>query len=151
MSRLEQLKDSFDDLCCSPAGRCLYKMLEGFAEILDNSEDVHKIDTDLVDIYTIIGLNNGTTIQITGQITDVELFEFNYVKLRTEDRKVGTMPNSTFIFRLNDIVTIQSLDIVLHQKRLEARMEKELTEQKEDTEKVSITKESKNKEAEGNA
>lgn len=146
MSRLEQLKDSFDELCCNPAGYCLYKMLEGFAEILDNSEDVHKIDTDLVDIYTIIGLNNGTTIQITGQITDVELFKFNYVKLRTEDRKVGTMPNSTFIFGLNDVKTIQSLDIVQHQKRLEARMEKELSEQKAEKEAALDTLFTKNTE-----
>lgn len=140
-NRAERLEAQFDELCCSTAGEYVYQMLYGFAEILDNSEDVHALDTDLVDIYVMLGFKNGSTMQITGQIVDVDMEYNNYVTVRTEDRKVGTMPNSTFIFCLNDIVTIQALDIVQHQKRLEARIEKELAEQKEDTEKVSITEE----------
>lgn len=147
MSRLEQLKSRYGYSSCTTAGQYTYKMLEGFAEILDNSENVHKIDTDLVDIYIMLGLKNGSTMQITGQIVDIEMDEYgNYVKLRTEDRKVGTMPNSTFIFSLNDVSTIQSLDIVQHQKRLEARMEKELSEQKTEKEAALDTLFTKNTE-----
>lgn len=146
-SRVEQLKSRYGYSSCTTAGQYTYKMLEGFAEILDNSEDVHTLDTDLVDIYIMLGLKNGSTMQITGQIVDIEMDEYgNYVKLRMEDRKVGTMPNSTFIFSLNDISTIQSLDIVQHQKRLEAKMEKELSEQKAEKEAALDTLFTKNTE-----
>lgn len=163
MSRLESLQKNYDSLLCNAAGNAVCKMLEGFAEILDNSENVHTIDTDLVDIYAVIGLKNSTTIQLTGQITDIDILPGNYVTIRTEDRKVGTMPNSTFIFCLNDVVTIQSLDIVQHQKRLEARMEAELSASQkeksevidtlfpEDNKKVTLVKEPTNKEAEAYA
>ena len=127
MTRLEILEKQYDSLLCTIAGDYVHQMLKGFAEVLDASENVHTIDADLVDVYCILGLKNGTTIQITGQIVDIEMDDNNYVKIRTEDRKVGTMPNSTFIFCLNDVVTIQALDIVTHQKRLEARMEAELS------------------------
>lgn len=165
MRRLEQLEKGFDNLVCSITGGYVYQMLRGFAEILDNSENVHNINTDLVDIYMVLSLKNGVTIQLTGQITEISMLENNHVLIRTEDRKVKTMPDSTFIFCLNDVQTAQSLDIVQHQKRLEARMEAELAASKEEkadalnrlfpndpTAKVSITEgEPTNKEAEAHA
>ena len=45
----------------------------------------------------------------------------NIVRLSLEDRKTGVMPNTTFIFSLNEIYTIQSLDVVTHQRKLAER------------------------------
>ena len=131
-TRVEQLKQRYDELCATTAGDYVFKCLCGFAEILDNSKNVHELDTDLVDIYMILGMKNGTTVQITGQITDVFIADCkNVIRLQTEDRKTRTMPNSTFIFSLNEVSTVQSLDIVSHQKRMEARFaEEEAAEQK---------------------
>lgn len=131
-TRVEQLKQRYDDLCATVAGDYVFKCLCGFAEILDNSKNVHELDTDLVDIYMILGMKNGTTVQITGQITDIFIADHkNVIRLQTEDRKTRTMPNSTFIFSLNEVSTVQSLDIVSHQKRMEARFaEEEAAEQK---------------------
>ena len=42
-----------------------------------------------------------------------------------EDRKTGVMPNTTFIFSLNEVYTIQSLDVVTHQRKLAERYEAE--------------------------
>lgn len=132
-TRVEQLKQRYDALCATVAGDYVFKCLCGFAEILDNSKNVHELDTDLVDIYVILGMKNGTTVQITGQITDIFISDYkNVIRLQTEDRKTRTMPNSTFIFSLNEVYTVQSLDIVSHQKRMEARFaEQEAAEQKE--------------------
>ena len=132
-TRVEQLKQCYDDLQATVAGDYVFKCLCGFAEILDNSKNVHELDTDLVDIYMILGMKNGTTVQITGQITDIFISDCkNVIRLQTEDRKTRTMPNSTFIFSLNEVSTVQSLDIVAHQKRMEARFaEQEAAEQKE--------------------
>lgn len=125
-TRVEQLKQRYDDLQSTVAGDYVFKCLCGFAEILDNSKNVHELDTDLVDIYMILGMKNGATVQITGQITDIVIANRrNVIKLQTEDRKTRTMPNSTFIFSLNEVSTIQSLDIVSHQKRMEARFAEE--------------------------
>lgn len=131
-NRVEQLKQRYDDLQSTVAGDYVFKCLCGFAEILDNSKNVHKLDTDLVDIYMILGMKNGTTVQITGQITDIAIANRrNVIRLQTEDRKTRTMPNSTFIFSLNEVSTVQSLDIVAHQKRMEAKFaEEEAAEQK---------------------
>lgn len=139
MSRLEQMERDFDGLVCSITGAYVHQMLKGFAEILDNSENVHKIDTDLVDIYMVLSLKNGVTLQLTGQITEVRMLENNYVLIRTEDRKVQTMPDSTLIFCLNDVQTAQSLDIVQHQRRLESRIEAELKAQAEAGQKKAET------------
>lgn len=125
-TRVEQLKQRYDNLQATVAGGYVFKCLCGFAEILDNSKNVHELDTDLVDIYMILGMKNGTTVQITGQITDIAIANHrNVIVLQTEDRKTRTMPNSTFIFSLNDVSTVQSLDIVAHQKRMEARFAEE--------------------------
>ena len=125
-TRVEQLKQRYDGLCATVAGDYVFKCLCGFAEILDNSKNVHELDTDLVDIYMILGMKNGTTVQITGQITDIFITDHrNVIRLQTEDRKTRTMPNSTFIFSLNEVSTVQSLDIVAHQKRMEARFAEE--------------------------
>ena len=131
-TRVEQLKQRYDDLHATVAGGYVFKCLCGFAEILDNSKNVHELDKDLVDIYMILGMKNGTTVQITGQITDIAIANRrNVIRLQTEDRKTRTMPNSTFIFSLNEVSTVQSLDIVAHQKRMEARFaEEEAAEQK---------------------
>ena len=129
---VEQLKQCYDASQSTVAGDYVFKCLCGFAEILDNSKNVHELDTDLVDIYMILGMKNGTTVQITGQITDIDIANRrNVIKLQTEDRKTRTMPNSTFIFSLNEVSTVQSLDIVADQKRMEARFtEQEAAEQK---------------------
>ena len=131
-TRVGQLKQRYNDLQSTVAGDYVFKCLCGFAEILDNSKSVHELDTDLVDIYMILGMKNGTTVQITGQITDIDIANCrNVIKLQTEDRKTRTMPNSTFIFSLNEVSTVQSLDIFSHQKRMEARFaEEEAAEQK---------------------
>ena len=130
-TRVEQLKQRYDDLHATVAGGYVFKCLCGFAEILDNSTNIHELDTDLVDIYMILGMKNGATVQITGQITGIFIANRrNVIKLQTEDRKTRTMPNSTFIFSLNEVSTVQSLDIVAHQKRMEARFaEEEAAEQ----------------------
>ena len=47
--------------------------------------------------------------------------DFNGKHLSLEDRKTGVMPNTTFIFSLNEIYTIQSLDVVTHQRKLAER------------------------------
>ena len=124
-TRVEKLKSAYEPLQATVAGDYLYRALVGFAEILDNSENVHDIDPDLTDIYVMIGLKNGTTMQITGQITDIyiekEGNQCNIVRVTVEDRKTGVMPTSTFIFSLNEVYTIQSLDVVSHQKRLAER------------------------------
>ena len=39
------------------------------------------------------------------------------------------MPNSTFIFSLNEIATIQSLDVVAHQRRMEAKFAEEMAKE----------------------
>ena len=132
-TRVKQLKQRYDDLQATVAGDYVFKCLCGFAEILDKSKNVHELDTDLVDIYMILGMKTGTTVQITGQITDIFISDYkNVIRLQTEDRKTRTMPNSTFIFSLNEVSTVQSLDIVAHQKRMEARFaEQEAAEQKE--------------------
>lgn len=126
-NRVEQLDKCYKKAHITIAGDYVFKCLKGFAEILDSTENVHSLDTDLVDIYMILGMANGTTIQVTGQLVDVVIFQpGNTVRIRTEDRKTRTMPDSTFIFSLNDVVTIQSLDIVSHQKRLEAKLAEEI-------------------------
>lgn len=125
-TRVEQLKQHYADVQATVAGDYVFKCLCGFAEILDNSKNVHELNTDLVDIYMILGMKNGTTVQITGQITDIFISNYkNVIRLQTEDRKTRTMPNSTFIFSLNEVSTVQSLDIVAHQKRMEARFAEE--------------------------
>lgn len=126
-TRVEKLKEAYEPLQATIAGRYLHRALLGFAEILDNSENVHDVDPDLVDVYMMIGLKNGTTIQITGQLIDVGLIGeknskyANTVKLCVEDRKTGAMPTSTFIFSLDDVYSIQSLDVVTHQRKLAER------------------------------
>lgn len=128
-TRLEQLKTSFDATACSMQGKFLYRALEGFAEILDNVGPNETCDPDLVDIYMILCFINGTTMQITGQLTDIKLFDKfgeNVVQLKVVDRRAYVMPDSTFIFSLNDITSIQSLDVVQHHKRQEAKMQAEL-------------------------
>ena len=126
-THVERLTFAYERLQATIAGRYLHRALLGFAEILDNSENVHDIDPDLVDMYMIIGLKNGTTIQITGQLIDVGLIGeknsryANTVKLCVEDRKTGVMPTSTFIFSLDDVYSIQSLDVVAHQRKLAER------------------------------
>lgn len=134
-TRVEKLKSAYESLQATVAGDYLYRALLGFAEILDNSENIHEINTDLVDIYMVLGFKNGLTMQITGQITDIyiekECHQTNIVRLSVEDRKVGTMPNSTFIFSLNEIVTIQSLDVVAHQRRMEAKFAEEMAKEED--------------------
>lgn len=125
-TRLEHLKTNFDELICSHQGAFLYKALEGFAEILDSVGPNETCDPDLVDIYMILGFDNGTTMQITGQLIDIKLFPYNVVQLKVVDRRAYVMPDSTFIFNLNDVASIQSLDIVQHHKRQEAKMQAEL-------------------------
>lgn len=125
-TRLEQLKTRFNDGVCSMQGKLLYKALEGFAEILDSVGPNETCNPDLVDIYMILCFTNGTTMQITGQLTDIKLFDFNIVQLKVVDRRTYVMPDSTFIFRLDDITSIQSLDVVQHHKRQEAKMQAEL-------------------------
>ena len=124
-TRVEKLKDAYEPLQTTVAGDYLFQALLGFAEVLDNSENVHEIDPDLVDIYLMLGFKNGTTMQLTGQITDIyiekEGNQTNIVRLSLEDRKTGVMPNTTFIFSLNEIYTIQSLDVVTHQRKLAER------------------------------
>lgn len=125
-TRNEFLKTNFDENTCTIQGGMLHKLLCGFAEILDNTGANETVDPDLVDVYLAIGFKNGTTIQVTGQITDIYMAQHqNVVKLSIEDRKAFVMPPSVFIFSLNDVVSIQSLDVVTHQKRLAARMEQE--------------------------
>ncbi len=124
-TRVEKLKDAYEPLQTTVAGDYLFKALLGFAEVLDNSENVHEVDPDLVDIYLMLSFKNGTTMQLTGQITDVyiekEGNQTNIVRLSLEDRKTGVMPNTTFIFSLNEVYTIQSLDVVTHQRKLAER------------------------------
>ena len=126
-TRVEKLTATYEPLQATITGRYLHKALLGFADILDNSENIHEIDPDFVDVYMMIGLKNGTTIQITGQLIDVELIGeknsryANTVKLCVEDRKTGVMPTSTFIFSLDDVYSIQSLDVVTHQRKLAER------------------------------
>ena len=124
-TRVEKLKATYEPLQTTVAGDYLFKALLGFAEVLDNSENVHEIDPDLVDIYLMLGFKNGTTMQLTGQITDIyiekEGNQTNVVRLSLEDRKTGVMPNTTFVFSLNEIYTIQSLDVVTHQRKLAER------------------------------
>ena len=101
-TRVEKMQKAYEPLLATVAGDYIYRALEGFAEILDNSENIHEIDTDLVDIYWAIGFKNGTSMQLTGQITEIELDQEgnqkNIVKIMLEDRKTGVMPNTTFIF-----------------------------------------------------
>ena len=123
-TRVEKLKSAYEPLLATVAGDYLYKALLGFAEVLDNSENVHEIDPDLVDIYLMLSFKNGTTMQLTGQITDIYIEKEgtpNTVRLNLEDRKTGVMPNTTFIFSLSEIYTIQSLDVVTHQRKLAER------------------------------
>lgn len=124
-TRVEKLTAAYEPLQATVAGNYLFKALLGFAEVLDNSENAHEIDTDLVDIYLMLGFKNGTTMQLTGQITDLyiekEGTQTNIVRLSLEDRKTGVMPNTIFIFSLNEIYTIQSLDVVTHQRKLAER------------------------------
>lgn len=124
-TRVEKLKAAYESLQATVAGDYLFKALLGFAEVLDNSENVHEVDPDLVDVYLMLGFKNGTTMQLTGQITDIyiekEGNQTNIVRLSLEDRKTGVMPNTTFIFSLNEIYTIQSLDVVTHQRKLAER------------------------------
>lgn len=129
-TRVEKMQKAYEPLQATVAGDYVYRALEGFAEILDNTETVpHEIDTDLVDIYWAIGFKNGTSMQLTGQITEIELNQegnqSNIVKIMLEDRKTGVMPNTTFIFSLNEVYTVQALDVVTHQKKLAARYEAE--------------------------
>lgn len=129
MTRVEKLQKAYESLQSTVAGDYVYQALVGFAEILDNSENVHDIDTDLVDIYWALGFKNGTTMQLTGQVTEVEIDkdgnQTNIVKVMLEDRKTGVMPNTTFIFSLNEVYTIQALDVVTHQRKLAERYEAE--------------------------
>lgn len=128
-TRLEQLKTRFDTRTCTMQGRLLYKALEGFAEILDNAGPNETCDPDLVDVYMILCFKNGTTMQITGQLTDIKIHSElggNVIQLNVVDRRAYVMPDSTFIFSLNDITSIQSLDVVQHHKRQEAKMQAEL-------------------------
>lgn len=124
-TRVEKLTTAYEPLQATVAGDYVYQALVGFAEILDNSENVHDIDTDLVDIYWAIGFKNGTSMQLTGQITEIELDQEgnqrNIIKIMLEDRKTGVMPNTTFIFSLNEVYTIQALDVVTHQRKLAER------------------------------
>ena len=124
-TRVEKLNAAYESLQATVAGDYLFKALLGFAEVLDNSENVHEIDPDLVDIYLMLGFKNGTTMQLTDQITDIYIEkdgnQTNIVRLSLEDRKTGVMPNTTFIFSLNEIYTIQSLDVVTHQRKLAER------------------------------
>ena len=124
-TRVEKLRAAYEPLQATVAGDYLFKALLGFAEVLDNSENVHEVDPDLVDIYLMLSFKNGTTMQLTGQITDIYIEEegnqTNIVRLSLEDRKTGVMPNTTFIFSLNEIYTIQSLDVVMHQRKLAER------------------------------
>ena len=128
-TRVEKLKAAYESLQSTVAGDYVYQALLGFAEILDNSENVHEIDPDLVDIYLMLGFKNGTTMQLTGQITDIYIEkdgnQTNIVKIMLEDRKTGVMPNTTFIFSLNEVYTIQALDVVTHQSKLAERYEAE--------------------------
>lgn len=128
-TRVEKLKAGYESLQTTVAGDYVYQALEGFAEILDNSENIHEIDTDLVDIYWALSFKNGTTMQLTGQVTEIEIDregnQTNIVKIMLEDRKTGVMPNTTFIFSLNEVYTIQALDIVTHQRKLAERYEAE--------------------------
>ena len=124
-TRVEKLKAAYEPLQTTVAGDYLFKALLGFAEVLDNSENVHEVDSDLVDIYLMLSFKNGTTMQLTGQITDIYIEkdgnQTNIIRLSLEDRKTGVMPNTTFIFSLNEIYTIQSLDVVTHQRKLAER------------------------------
>ena len=124
-TRVEKLNAAYESLQATVAGDYLFKALLGFAEVLDNSENVHEVDPDLVDVYLMLGFKSGTTMQLTGQITDIyiekEGNQTNIVRLSLEDRKTGVMPNTTFIFSLNEIYTIQSLDVVTHQRKLAER------------------------------
>ena len=128
-TRVEKMQKAYEPLQATVAGDYVYRALEGFAEILDNSENIHEIDTDLVDIYWAIGFKNGTSMQLTGQITEIELDQegnqTNIVKIMLEDRKTGVMPNTTFIFSLNEVYTVQALDVVTHQRKLAERYEAE--------------------------
>lgn len=124
-TRVEKLKAAYESLQSTVAGDYVYQALVGFAEILDNSKNIHDIDTDLVDIYWALSFKNGTTMQLTGQITEIEIDkdgnQTNIVKIMLEDRKAGVMPNTTFIFSLNEVYTIQALDVVTHQRKLAER------------------------------
>ena len=123
-TRVEKLKAAYEPLQTTVAGDYLFKALLGFAEVLDNSENVHEIDPDLVDIYLMLSFKNGTTMQLTGQITDIYIEKEgapNTVRINLEDRKTGVMPNTTFIFSLSEIYAIQSLDVVTHQRKLAER------------------------------
>lgn len=158
-TRVEKLTAAYEPLQATIAGRYLHKALLGFADILDNSENAHEVDPDLVDVYMMIGLKNGTTIQITGQLIDVELIGeknsryANTVKLCVEDRKTGVMPMSTFIFSLDDVYSIQSLDVVTHQRKLAERYAAEedrevLVESPEVTEPTAPVKEEETEDGE---
>ena len=89
-TRVEKLKAAYESLQSTVAGDYLFKALLGFAEVLDNSENVHEVDPDLVDIYLMLSFKNGTTMQLTGQITDVyiekEGNQTNIIRLSLEDR-----------------------------------------------------------------
>lgn len=147
-TRVEKLTAAYEPLQTTVAGDYLFKALLGFAEVLDNSENVHEIDPDLVDIYLMLSFKNGTTMQLTGQITDIYIEkdgnQTNIVRLSLEDRKTGVMPNTTFIFSLNEIYTIQSLDVVTHQRKLAERYAAE-----EDREELTSTQECKSCYADG--
>ena len=122
-TRVDYLRTNYNELTTTVTGDFLFQSLVGFADILDNSTKGQPIDNDLVDIYMVLGLKNGSTIQLTGQIVDIWISDdcMNIVRIQTEDRKTWTMPNSTYIFSLNDIVSLQSLDIVSHQKKIDAK------------------------------
>ena len=55
-TRVEKLNAAYESLQATVAGDYLFKALLGFAEVLDNSENVHEIDPDLVDIYLMFTL-----------------------------------------------------------------------------------------------
>lgn len=124
-TRVKQLKELYTKNY-GVMGDQFIKCMEGFAMILDDNQDKNEtIDLDLIDVQMILGMNNGTTIQLTGQITDIkagladDLDADCYIKISISDKRNNIAPNAVYIFNPYNIDSIQSYDIVAYLKNKE--------------------------------
>lgn len=121
----------------SAVGVLLAQCLQGFAEILDESENPRECAIDDVDVAISVSLKGGATVQIIGQIYDLRFNkEGNVIKIFLMDRLYNVSPNSAIVFSLNDVVALNSLDVVTARKNQATRekldTQNEITPEKQD-------------------
>lgn len=110
-TRVEELNVLLDEPTLTEAGRVFVKSLEGFAEILDNTPEGADNNIEDLLIYYSILFKNGGRIDLTGVITEIKAGR-KAIKIAVSPEDCYCGAPATYIVPVDEIICIQSLDVV---------------------------------------